>query len=72
MNSEMYDTTELTLEEQAKAALGKVTVGFKTTGKRFLAILIAIEDRYYVFETKKKEVIRNPKECIASLTPVVG
>lgn len=71
MNGNIHETTELSVEEQAKIALGKVAVGFKVNGKRFLARLIAIEDRFYVFETKNREVIRNPKAIIASLTAVV-
>jgi len=61
---------QLISDENAKEMLGRVCVGYKLNGKRFVSKLIAIEQEFFVFETKTRLVMRDRKEELAELQVV--
>jgi len=57
-------------DDEARKCLTRVVVCTKPNSKSFTARLIAIEERYFVFETRLREVKRDLKPFIVSMKAV--
>jgi hypothetical protein len=69
-NREMEQMQRYVTDEEAKQCITTVVECEKPNGKVFYSKLIAIEDRYFVFETRDRQVKRNLKHFIISMRTV--
>jgi hypothetical protein len=58
-------------QNNEEKALGNICKCVKKSGKRFLLRLIAIKKEYYAFETIEGRTMRNIRENIVFIEPVV-